>query len=134
MGSGILVLDTDASYGDRRRMAGSIKDCDLHEEAMRRLCFVCTGLIKGKHFDVDECSDLLCRGLKVPELFVIPGVTPHNLCKNCHRSVQDAVSGKSIRSTRSLQEWSECTENCFSCSLLSKKKSGGSTKKVSYLI
>ena len=115
-------------------MARSFEDTDFHNEAMRRLCFVCTGLIKGKHFDVDQCSDLLCRGLKVPELFVIPGVTPHNFCKSCHRAVQDAASGKSIKSTRSLQEWSECTENCSSCFLLSKKKSGGSTKKVSFFL
>ena len=128
----LSYLRLHVPYGATRRMARSIVDTDFHNQAMQRLCFVCTGLIKGQHFNVDECADLLRRGLKVPELFVIPGVTPYHFCKNCHRTVQLAASGNSIRSTRSLQEWSECTENCSSCLLLSKKKSGGSKKKVSF--
>ena len=115
-------------YGAARRMASSNADTDFHNEAMQRLCFVCTELIKGQHFNVDECADLLRRGLKVPELFVIPGVTPYHVCKNCHRTVELAASGDSITSTRSLQEWSECTESCLSCLLLSKKKAGGRKK------
>ena len=104
---------------------------DLHEEAMQRICFVCTaGLIKGQHFDVEKFEDLLASALKVPELFVIPGVTPYNFCKSCYYAVKRADKGESVKSTRSLQEWSECTENCPTCLLVSKRKSGGRTKKV----
>ena len=105
---------------------------DLHEEAMHRICFVCTGLIKGQHFDVEKFEDLLASALKVPELFVIPGVTPYNFCKSCYYAVKRADKGESVKSTRSLQEWSECTENCPTCLLVSKRKSGGRTKKVSF--
>ena len=105
---------------------------ELHAEAMHRICFVCTSLIKGQHFDVDKYADLLARALKVPELFVIPDVTPYNFCKNCYKAVKRAAEGKSIKSTRSLQEWSECTENCSSCLLVSKRKSGVCAKKVCF--
>ena len=60
-------------------MAQSFEDTDMHNEAIRRLCLVCTGLIKHKHFDVDEFSGHLCRGLKIPEL--LPDVTLHNFFK-----------------------------------------------------
>ena len=105
----------------------------VHDEAMSRLCFVCTDLIKGKLFEVEKNCDLISRALKTPEVFVIPGVTPHYFCKKCDLAMKRASSGESINSSRMMQEWGECGENCASCKLLSSKKTfGGRAKKVSF--
>ena len=113
-------LDMARKYGE-----------DRHEEAMHRLCFVCTDIIKGQHYPVDENEDLLSRALQTPELFLMPGVTPYYYCRKCNTAVKRAAGGDSIRSTRTLQEWGECGIDCATCMLMSKRKTGGSRKKVS---
>jgi hypothetical protein len=111
--------------------ARKYEETDLHEEAMNRLCFVCTDLIKGQHFAVEENEDLLARGLRTPGLFLMPGITPYYYCFKCSVAVKRAASGASIKSTRTLQEWGECGYNCASCLLVSKRKTGAGRKKVS---
>ena len=104
----------------------------IHEEAMVRLCFVCADLIKGKPFEVEKHCDLISRALRTPEVFLIPGVTPQHFCKKCELAMKHVVSGKSINSSRVMQEWGECGENCSSCKMVSSKKAfgGGCAKKV----
>ena len=107
---------------------------DLHEEAMNRLCFVCTDIIKGQHISVEENKELLSRALSTPGLFLLPGITPYYYCKKCSSAVKRAARGESIRSTRELQEWGECGDDCASCLLLSKRKTGAGRKKVSEMM
>jgi hypothetical protein len=107
---------------------------DRHEEAMNRLCFVCTDIIKGQHFPVEKNEDLLSRALQTPELFLLPGITPYYYCLKCSLAVKRAARGVSIKSTRQLQEWGECGDNCATCMLMSKRKSGAGRKKVSCLL
>lgn len=106
----------------------------LHDEAMTRLCFVCTDLIKGKPFEVEKHIDLLTRALKTPEIFIIPDVTPYNFCKKCELALKRVVDKESVKSSRLMQEWGECGENCSSCLLVAEKKGGRRKKKVSYLV
>ena len=86
---------------------------------------------QGKQFEVQKHKDLLTRALKCAKLALTPGVTPYNLCKNCNRSLKDAVSGRSIKSSLSMQDWCQCSSNCLTCVPLSKRKSGGSDVVVS---
>ena len=105
---------------------------DLHEEAMNRLCFICTDIIKEKHVSVEENEELLSRALSTPGLFHIPGVTPYYYCYKCSCAVKRAARGESIKTTRVLQEWGECGDDCATCALFCKRKTGGRRKKVSY--
>ena len=107
----------------------------LHDEAMTRLCFVCTDLIKGKPFEVEKHIDLLTRAFKTPEIFTIPDVTvtPYNFCKKCELALKRVVDKESVKSSRLMQEWGECGENCSICLLVAEKK-GGRRKKVIYLV
>ena len=106
----------------------------LHDEAMTRLCFVCTDLIKGKPFEVEKYIDLLTRALKTPEIFTIPDVTPYNFCKKCELALKRVVDKESVKSSRLMQEWGECGENCSICLLVAEKKGGRRKKKVIYLV
>ena len=112
-------------------MARKCEENDLHDEAMNRLCFVCTNIITGRQKTVEQNSDFITRALKVPEIEILPGITPLNYCKKCDDALKRVISGRSNISTRQIQVWSKCGENCSSCLLVSKKKFGGRTKKVS---
>ena len=107
---------------------------DLHEEALERLCFVCGELMKGVNYKVEDYIALLGRALRCPDIFTIPGVTPHNFCKKCSSALRLVDLGKTIETTRTLLEWTECTANCSSCAIVSKGKVGGRRKKVNNLI
>ena len=111
------------------------EDVGLHEEALQRLCFVCGDLItKGKLYDVDFYSEMLCKGLKCSTIFSIPGVTPASFCAKCYSTVQSAATGVTIRTGRTLIEWAECSsDDCSTCDRLAKRKKigRGRKKKVS---
>ena len=96
-------------------MSARTFDEGFHEEAMNRLCFVCTDIIKGQHLSVEENKELLCRGLSSPEFLLTPGITPYYYCKRCSAAVKRAARGETIRSTREPQEWGECGDDCGSC-------------------
>ena len=106
-----------------------------HEEALARLCFVCGEIIKETIFyEVEKNLDLLSAGLKCPDLFSIPDVTPLHFCRKCQRvltNVRDARNGGIVKSGRTLLDWEECGENCKTCGYIMKRKQvRGRHKKV----
>ena len=112
----------------------------MHEEAIRRLCFVCTKIIKAKErkYSVEENIDMLSRGLSCNAgIVTMDGVTPENVCKNCFLNLLKVTKGENVTTNRGLVNWEECKDECRACNLLSTKKAirgGGHNKKVCFLI
>ena len=107
---------------------------DIHAKAMDSLCFVCTSLIKkvsGYYYVKDEL-ELLRRTLRCPQLFELSGITPTKLCSNCYRALLHVDCGETVKTSKVMPEWYECSSNCNSCNILlrSEKKHLGRKKKV----
>ena len=126
-----LQLRCDVSWREWLLKCVWIWNMEVHEEAMMRLCFVCSEIIKGEIYEVDKYIALLGRALKCPEIFAIPGVTPYNFCKRCHAALSHVDRGKTVVTKCCLVEWTECGPNCSSCAYLTKRRVGGRKKKVS---
>ena len=103
-----------------------------HDEALSRLCFVCGEIIKETfYYDVEKHLDLLSAGLKCPDLFSIPDVTPLHFCKKCHVALSRANNGGTVKTARTLLDWGECGSECKTCGkLMERKQVRGRHKKV----
>ena len=107
----------------------------LHDEALRRLCFVCAKLLKQKdrRFKVEEYLEMLSKALDQPSgVVVMEGVTPIHFCLSCKLSLQKICSGKQIRTNLHVRSWYDCQEDCGTCNYLNTRKMGGGYKKVSF--
>ena len=109
----------------------------IHEEALDRLCFVCGEMINlEKYFyDVEKSLDLIGVALKCPDIFTMPGVTPHHICQTCYTTLQRLKNGDILKSSKQLLDWGECGNNCETCAkMLKRKQGGGRRKKVSKMV
>ena len=107
---------------------------NTHDEALSRLCFVCGEIINMDvyFYEVEKCLELLSAAFKCPGIFSIPGVTPHHICRKCHRTLEDVASGVIIKTGKELLDWAECSTDCETCAKLLKRKIvRGRPKKVS---
>ena len=109
----------------------------VHEEALRRLCFVCTKILaaKERRNEVEKFLDMLSKGLNCTAgIFSMEGITPIYFCQNCRMNLDKVAKGKSITTNRRLVNWEECGLNCNTCALLlekQRKRGGGNNKNVS---
>ncbi len=114
-------------------------DCNRsnHKRALDSLCFVCGSLVKktGGSYFVKDLVDFLTRTLRYPELFEIQGITPEKLCRLCYQALVQVDEGKTMKSGKTMVEWTECGPCCNACNMLQKseKQHVGRKKKVSEL-
>ena len=100
----------------------------LHDEALRRLCFVCAKLLKQKdrRFKVEDNIEMLSMALDKPVgIVVMDGITPLYFCLNCKLALQKVCSGSEINTSRRVLNWEDCKEDCTTCSYLNTRKKGG---------
>ena len=119
-------------------MNGKRANSSPHDEAMRRLCFVCAELIsdeKYRCYDVIEHKSLISRVLKSPPVFSLPGWAPDHFCHKCMSKLKHIDEGTTLTSSLKMLEWGECGPNCSSCAKITKRTQGrGRKKKVSIVI
>ena len=108
------------------------KSITHHEMALSKLCLVCGDICdKGFFHDASDLRQMIDKAF--PNFIWISGATPTNLCHTCYRTVTSICEGYSLRTSEVPVVWTPHSVDCYTCTLLSKKKVGGRKKKVMML-
>ena len=105
------------------------EDITYHEMGLSKLCLVCGDICdKGFCHVATDLRDMIDKVF--PNFTWIRDVTPTNLCHTCYRTVTSICEGSSLRTSKVPVVWTAHSDDCYTCSLLSKNKVGGRKKKV----
>jgi hypothetical protein len=105
-------------------------DGTIHDEAMRRLRFVCAEIVSDEnYFEVEKYLPLISRVLKCPSLIPMPGLAPDHFCHKCMKKMKHFDEGRTLTTSLVMRECSGCGPGCSSCLIRTKRTQGRGRKK-----